>query len=221
VFGVVCESRRRVALAGRSDRVADGVSTRGAARGARGQTALWCSVAWNSIAPVAPLHFGVSRSGVRGDRASADARSSSMAGIWLSSAEATASAPTRTTLPRSSAGVSGDESSQRVARRKLGGDPRRAMRPCADGGARRRGSRQRPPATRSLAARPRSDQLRPTCHGKRRSSSARAWTADSPKRRAHRVSRSSLSRKNFQSLITVCLTNRNGAGDWNGRKLEL
>ena len=42
----VCESRRRVALAGRSDRVADGLSTRGAARGARGQTALCCSVAW-------------------------------------------------------------------------------------------------------------------------------------------------------------------------------
>ena len=40
----VCESRRRVALAGRSDRVADGLSTRGAARDARAQTALCCSV---------------------------------------------------------------------------------------------------------------------------------------------------------------------------------
>ena len=47
----VCESRRRVALAGRSDRVADGLSTRGAARGARGQTALCCSVAWTGALP--------------------------------------------------------------------------------------------------------------------------------------------------------------------------
>jgi hypothetical protein len=58
-------------------------------------------------------------------------------------------------------------------------------------------------------------------HGKRRSSAARAWTADSPKRRAQRLSQSSLSRKNFQSLTTPCLTNRNGTGDWNGRKLAL
>jgi len=28
-------------------------------------------------------------------------------------------------------------------------------------------------------------------------------------------------RKNFQSLVTPCLTNKNGTGDWNGRKLEL
>jgi len=34
-----------------------------------------------------------------------------------------------------------------------------------------------------------------------------------------KLSQSSLSRKNFQSLITPCLTNRNGTGDWNGRKL--
>src|SRR5918995_661808 len=54
-----------------------------------------------------------------------------------------------------------------------------------------------------------------------RSWSARAWTAGSPKRRAHKSSQSSLSKKNFQSLITPCLTNRNGTGDWNGRKLEL
>ena len=40
VFGVGLRIARRVALAGRSDRVADGLSTRGAARGARGQTAL-------------------------------------------------------------------------------------------------------------------------------------------------------------------------------------
>src|SRR5512133_4286145 len=79
----------------------------------------------------------------------------------------------------------------------------------------------RPPATRTFDARPGSDQPRCWRQGKRRSSSARAWTADSPKRRAHSLSRSSLSRKNFQSLSTVCLTNRNGAGDWNGRKLEL
>jgi hypothetical protein len=55
----------------------------------------------------------------------------------------------------------------------------------------------------------------------RRSSSARAWAADSPWRRSHKLSRSSLSKKNFGSLITACLTNRNGTGDWNGRNLEL
>jgi hypothetical protein len=41
------------------------------------------------------------------------------------------------------------------------------------------------------------------------------------KRRAQRSSQSSLSKKNFQSLMTPCLTNRNGTGDWNDRKPEL
>ena len=61
----------------------------------------------------------------------------------------------------------------------------------------------------------------PARHGKRRSSSARAWTPDSPKRCAQWLSQSWLSRKNFQSLMTPCLTNTNGTGDWNGRKLAL
>src|SRR6185503_14173435 len=55
-------------------------------------------------------------------------------------------------------------------------------------------------------------------HGSRRSSSASAWVADSPKRCTHRPSHSSLSRKNFQSPTTPCRTNMNGTGDSNGRK---
>src|SRR5215216_4859405 len=78
-----------------------------------------------------------------------------------------------------------------------------------------------PRAMASGVARQPERGLRPTRHGKRRSSSARAWTADSPKRRAHKLNKSSLSRKNFQSPMTPCLTNRNGTGDLNGRKLEL
>jgi hypothetical protein len=35
------------------------------------------------------------------------------------------------------------------------------------------------------------------------------------------LSHASLSRKNFQSLMTACLINRNGTGDAKGRKLEL
>ena len=65
------------------------------------------------------------------------------------------------------------------------------------------------------------NQSRLAFHGKGRSSSARARTADSPKRPAHKLSHSSLSKKNFQSLITPCLRNRNGTGDWKGRKLKL
>jgi hypothetical protein len=58
-------------------------------------------------------------------------------------------------------------------------------------------------------------------HGKRRSSSASACAPDSPKRCAHNGSQSSLSKKNFQSSTTACLTKRNGTGDVNGRKLAL
>src|SRR4029453_8138461 len=54
---------------------------------------------------------------------------------------------TRTTLPRSSAGPRGEEFNQPVPPRNQGGDPRRATGPCADGGARRTGSR---PATSGL-----------------------------------------------------------------------
>src|SRR5262249_13800273 len=57
----------------------------------------------------------------------------------------------------------------------------------------------------------------PARHGKRRSSSARACAPDSPKRRTHMSSQVSSSKKNFQSLKTVFLTNRKGTGDWNGR----
>jgi hypothetical protein len=63
----------------------------------------------------------------------------------------------------------------------------------------------------------------PECsrHGRRRSSSARATAPDPPLRRAHKLSHSSSSKKNFQSEVTPCLTNRNGTGDSKGRNIEL
>ena len=55
----------------------------------------------------------------------------------------------------------------------------------------------------------------------RRSSSARAWTADSPKRRAQKLSQSSLSKKNIQSLMTACLISKNGTGDFEWLKARV
>ena len=87
----VCESRRRVALAGRSDRVADGLFTRGAARGARGQTALCCSVGWNSMAPVALLPCRKSGRDVAAGRVPGDACDSSKPGVSRSRPQTPAS----------------------------------------------------------------------------------------------------------------------------------
>ena len=89
--------------------------------------------------------------------------------------------------------------------RRLGKDSSNSSRPPSSDGL------GKPPAPR-----------REWCHTSRdrqlvrRSSFARASTADSPQRRAHVLNQSSLSRKNTQSPVTASLMSRNGMGAMNG-----